>query len=196
MYYQEEKSGNSSYIISQYHYPSSSFPASGRRAISVSNGDIRAAIDCDYQAAKATCAIVPHGEAVCETWSFIVLTYDGIEMAAYMDGIRKTAVSGALQFPVIDWPTYIGHANYAAHNTPPRFFSGIIDDVCIYDNALSSEEIDSLFRDGGWTSSTPGVIENVFPISKDATLFYHEYPEKSDLHVVEPLFDIGFAHRK
>ncbi len=77
-------------------------------------------------------------------WYFAVGTYDNAsgEMKLYLDGVevasRTHAVGGALDTdPAV--PAAIG-----ANGTAERFFNGILDDVRIYDYALSAGEIADL----------------------------------------------------
>jgi hypothetical protein len=76
-------------------------------------------------------------------WHFIAGTYDGDTMRSYVDGVfdRKAYVwikGIAYNF---DKNLFIGHSP-----TSSSFFKGKIDDLRVYNRALSESEIDSLYK--------------------------------------------------
>jgi PKD repeat protein len=74
-------------------------------------------------------------------WVHVAATYDGNTARLYINGQPDriyTEVSGPIQQN--DKPVYIGGSQF--YN---RYFDGVIDEVHIYNNALSAEEILSLF---------------------------------------------------
>jgi hypothetical protein len=83
---------------------------------------------------------------VTDRWYFAVGTYDSAsgDMKLYLDGVEVAsgshAVGGAVDVdPSV--PVAIG-----ANGTAERFFNGILDDVRVYDRALSSDEIAELAK--------------------------------------------------
>ncbi|HUT28853.1 MAG TPA: S8 family serine peptidase [Sedimentisphaerales bacterium] len=82
-------------------------------------------------------------------WNHIVVTWDGSAMQAYLDGFR----SGHTQLflgPINSTtkPAVIGcNAGYAG-GTGGDYFCGTVDDVRIYERALSAEEIQQLYQEG------------------------------------------------
>jgi hypothetical protein len=71
-------------------------------------------------------------------WHFLALTYDGSYLRAYIDGTKtlEQSVTGALQ---TGSATNIGYF-------PSYYANGFIDDVRIYNRALSATEIKNLFN--------------------------------------------------
>ena len=69
------------------------------------------------------------------TWSYYACTYDGTTLKMYRNGslVASTALSGSIVVPGTD--TLIGDM------TSGHYFSGSIDDVRIYNRALTSYEI-------------------------------------------------------
>lgn len=76
-------------------------------------------------------------------WHFLSFTYDGANLIAYIDGAQttSTAVSGAL---TTGSATNIGYL-------PGYLANGFIDDVRIYDRALTSGEIERLYKSRKFT---------------------------------------------
>jgi hypothetical protein len=69
-------------------------------------------------------------------WTHVALTYDGAAMRLYVNGVLATsrATVGALQTTTS--PLWIGG------NSPwGEYFQGLIDDVRVYDRALSQADI-------------------------------------------------------
>jgi len=73
-----------------------------------------------------------------------IMNYDGSQMAIYINGSLDTseAFTGSISTTTDD--VYIG-------NTPDGDnFMGLIDDIRIYDRALSAAEIEALYHEDGW----------------------------------------------
>lgn len=89
---------------------------------------------------EATGSIPPMGE-----WTHLVATYDGSSVKVYFNGavVAETAASGKMT--VSDGPLFIGNK----HSTAPAGdeFNGMMDDVRIYNRALSASEIIALGGD-------------------------------------------------
>jgi len=91
---------------------------------------------------SAHTAIVPN------TWYFIVAIWEkGDKLSLYLDGILADTLS------VPDEPLGIQASLYFSsigsyNQSAGAFFTGMIDDIRIYDRALSGNEIDSLFSEG------------------------------------------------
>jgi gliding motility-associated-like protein len=72
-------------------------------------------------------------------WHLFIGTYDGSISSLYIDGVLS--VSANAEFTIGNDENFrIGSDSFLS------FFNGTIDDVCIYNRALSSEEILSLFN--------------------------------------------------
>jgi len=78
-------------------------------------------------------------------WHHLVGTYDGIAAKLYIDGELK-AISGPKNYTIVndDTPLGIGQEITGASG----HFSGLIDNVGIYNRALSLEEVQMLYKHG------------------------------------------------
>ena len=77
-------------------------------------------------------------------WTHVAGTYNGTIMKIYINGTlaNSIAVSGAIK--TNDYPLWIGDNS----QVPDRYFNGLIDEVTIYNRALSAEEIKSDYKEG------------------------------------------------
>jgi len=90
-------------------------------------------------------------------WHHVCGTYDGQEIRLYIDGVIDAAQVSTEPIPVNTHKVYIGKNQ----ETPGHHWDGLIDDVRIYDYALSYAEIRELFFGlvGHWKlDETEGVI--------------------------------------
>ncbi len=80
-----------------------------------------------------------------QVWTHIAVTFDGVSQAIYINGAKigedpaDFTSLGDVQNPYV-----IGWANM----WESRFFNGIIDEVAVYDQALSTSKIDELYQRG------------------------------------------------
>jgi hypothetical protein len=75
------------------------------------------------------------------TWQHLVATYDGVTKRVYIDGVEAAAVAEANPLPYDNMPMKIGCDD---NNPEGEFYSGVLDDLQIYDRALSAQEIAAL----------------------------------------------------
>ena len=75
-------------------------------------------------------------------WHFIALTYDGTTAKLYADG--KLVSSGAKNWNLVPYECYIGEQV----NNGPEYWNGSVDDVRIYNRALSASDISALQAGG------------------------------------------------
>jgi len=81
-------------------------------------------------------------------WHHVLITYANPTLTIYIDNeIDYTNTSFILQ-SVNNGPLLIGDDNLP--NTYERFFNGVVDEVRIYDRALSVSEVQTLFEANGW----------------------------------------------
>ncbi|MHC4499232.1 MAG: LamG-like jellyroll fold domain-containing protein, partial [Planctomycetota bacterium] len=79
------------------------------------------------------------------TWYHIVGTWNGTNASIYIDGVIRANDSWSGTLGTNSAPLGIGaHSNNGVSWS--NYFNGIIDDVRIYDQALSAEEIQQLYR--------------------------------------------------
>jgi hypothetical protein len=72
-------------------------------------------------------------------WQHIAVSYDGSTLKTYIDGEQTNSHSVSLSIEFYD---YIIGRNHGGS----KYFKGSIDDVRVYDRALSADEIKSLYR--------------------------------------------------
>ena len=86
-----------------------------------------------------------------DRWHYVAVTWDGTVVKFYLDGIpdgifNKTSKINANNLTLrIGGPHIEGDGAYAT-----LFFSGIIDDIQIYNRALTEAEIQAFYRESGW----------------------------------------------
>ncbi len=78
-------------------------------------------------------------------WTHAIIISSGSMITVYRDGFLETQVNGSTSHA----STFvIGESRYN-----DRFFSGKIDDIRIYNRALTEAEIQALYHEGGWTGN-------------------------------------------
>ena len=79
-----------------------------------------------------------------DTWTHIVVTYDGETKALYINGKLEDRVEDYNSQITVDRPLEIGrHANTSYRN----YFNGQIDELRIYKNVISEQEVQNLYQD-------------------------------------------------
>ncbi|GEM_PF-3704299 len=96
-------------------------------------------------------------------WSQVVAMWDGTAniMALYLDGqvVGSTAaIDSVVSMP--DRPLYLGFVGDGP-------FDGELDDIRIYNRALSATKIDSLYHEGGWAAPPEPAIVSISDILSD-----------------------------
>ncbi|WP_245903019.1 LamG-like jellyroll fold domain-containing protein [Salinigranum rubrum] len=77
------------------------------------------------------------------TWTHGVMTYDGSQVCVYVDAGTPDCFAQSGSIPASDDPTYLG-ASTGDSGGVDRFWDGQIDEVRIYDRALSESEVQTL----------------------------------------------------
>ncbi len=77
------------------------------------------------------------------TWVHIGATYDGVHQRLYVDGLRVDTHPGTLQKHDAEL-LYIGRCGAMDWNFT---FTGVLDDVRVYNRALSGQEIGRLYQE-------------------------------------------------
>lgn len=85
------------------------------------------------------------------TWSHVASTYDGATMRVYLNGSEVGSVNHVGGIFVTPHPVVIGKNDREPNplGYPTSYLSGLIDDVSIYNRALSASEIQSIYNAGG-----------------------------------------------
>ncbi|MEK7532245.1 MAG: LamG domain-containing protein [Patescibacteria group bacterium] len=79
-------------------------------------------------------------------WYHIVCSYDGTNLGAYLNGNLETTIVAAT--PSTGNSSFFIGAGGSNGDTPGGYFDGAIDDVRIYNRALSADEIKRLYNMG------------------------------------------------
>ena len=81
-------------------------------------------------------------------WNHAVITYDGTEADVYINGVY--ANSKTITLNTADSTVIIGDTIYSPTN---RYFAGSIDDVRVYNRALSASEVTQIYNEGAGTKT-------------------------------------------
>ncbi|NOG46832.1 MAG: hypothetical protein HND50_16440 [Calditrichaeota bacterium] len=79
-------------------------------------------------------------------WLHALATYDGVNMKIYINGVLENIKSTDTEININNnKPIIIGNSSGGI-----RPFDGAIDDIRIYNRALTEDEIQTLYHEGGW----------------------------------------------
>ncbi len=78
-------------------------------------------------------------------WSFLAATYDGTTVKLYVNGVLKASQAAPTpgDLPATTGDIYIGMPQYSNHS-----FLGMLDEVALFDRALSAGEISQQYQNG------------------------------------------------
>jgi len=79
-------------------------------------------------------------------WNHIAVTANSTNLFFYIDGVQDEVIIGVNVYGVSDYKLWIGSDEFAE-----TFFEGIIDEVAIYNRALTSDEIQQHYYNGAHT---------------------------------------------
>ncbi|MFY0599432.1 MAG: VCBS repeat-containing protein [Cyclobacteriaceae bacterium] len=99
-------------------------------------------------------------------WHHGVSTFDGSTMKLYLDGVmiaESTGHSGDIFFDDVVGNMQIGFVNADGL----RYFTGDIDDIRMHNNAITAEDVQSLYSEGGWPL-IPDPIVTYYPFNNNA----------------------------
>ncbi len=84
------------------------------------------------------------------TWTHVALTFDGSTAKAYVNGVPTRTISGLSgSMPALFTPVKIGsRSDFITSFDPGQRFNGLIDEVEVFDRALSVSEIQEIFDAG------------------------------------------------
>lgn len=115
-----------------------------------------------------------------KVWSHIVGIFDGSNVKTFVNGRLESTVPFSGSIDLNDNSLFIG-----AGDSTQYFFNGKIDDVKVYNRALSDQEILDLFAEGSLVISPPlGTVPS--PVTADASIF-------NDLESGEVMFQFDFG---
>lgn len=93
---------------------------------------------------KAAIPVVPRDETadIVERWSFVAFVKRGDEFATFLDGEPVAVEATGMSSIVSSAPMVFGRSDY----WKSQYFTGILDEVRLYDEALTEKEIQELYR--------------------------------------------------
>ncbi len=84
-----------------------------------------------------------------DTWCQVSVTWDGFSLKYYLNGSPDGTYTSSGSIPDISRNIYIGKVDNGT-----AFFNGSIDDIRVYNRALSVSEISSLYHENGYADLT------------------------------------------
>lgn len=87
------------------------------------------------------------------TWTHLASTYNGSRLKIYVNGELVNSLSVKRPVCVNDNPLAVGAKYVPANNSNMNFVAGMLDDVRVYDNALSASRIRTLMGAGPATDT-------------------------------------------
>jgi hypothetical protein len=107
-------------------------------------------------------------------WHMVSATADLDSLRFYVDGVMKKSTGlGVTSFGSTTYNFNIGGGGI--FDPTGNYFSGSIDDIRIYNRALTQIEIDMLFHEGGWDPNTTSV-EGITSLIPQIVKLYQAYP--------------------
>jgi hypothetical protein len=80
-------------------------------------------------------------------WAFVAMTYDGVNKRLYFDGALDA--TGAQTGTIVATANNTNIASVDVGGTPRREWDGLLDDIRLYDRALSLAELQTMFASKG-----------------------------------------------
>jgi hypothetical protein len=114
-----------------------------------------------FQSAAAICiggtwSAASFGTLSGNTWYHLTASFDGTALKAYVNGVLITSTAAA---GVPD--AEVGTLKFGRHSTAAQFFAGTVDDVRVYNRALTVEEIQKAMQGDPLLASNPQPAPNV-----------------------------------
>ena len=131
-----------------------------------------------------------------DQWHHVAGVYDGTEARIYIDGELDASQLASGQINASDYDLYIGE-NAQAFG---RFWNGFIDDVRIYDRALSEEEIQIVMTGVDISPELaykPNPADEAIDVSRDTVLSWSpgEFADKHDVYFGTNSDSVSYANR-
>jgi len=94
-----------------------------------------------------------------EQWHQIFVTYDGVNIAFYVDGIQEVNSPSSGQINTNNWGVWIGSNAQAVQDGNDCYFAGLIDEVKVYEIGLPQEKVLEIYKAEGGSSSCAYYLE-------------------------------------
>lgn len=109
-------------------------------------------------------------------WHHVAGVYDGSKLYIYFDGELSASTPASGSIKTNDQPVYIG----GNAENPGREWKGLIDEVAIFDHALSEDEITQLYRIGTASPTADPTLQRlVSAVGKAKALIKEQQPEEA-----------------
>ena len=92
-------------------------------------------------------------------WHYAVVTYDGSVLRLYVDGQQVASLNTNNAIPDYNWDTPLTIGKTALPNVNGHYFIGDIDEVRVYNRALTAQEVSDAYNNGVFSSD--GLIEDI-----------------------------------
>jgi regulation of enolase protein 1 (concanavalin A-like superfamily) len=125
-------------------------------------------------------------------WHHVAGVYDGTQGIIYIDGVLDAAQAATGQINASDFNLYIGENEQATG----RYWNGLIDDVRLYNRALSQTEIQQVILNiPPSLSSNPNPEDKETDVPRDVILSWKpgEYADKHDVYFGTVFDDVNDA---
>jgi len=115
-----------------------------------------------------------------DTWMHIAATYDGITIRLYINGVEENTVVESFDIGITPNKLTIG-----AEADETDFFEGSLDDLRIYNYALSSTEISDLQT--AWSPTVPATVNNGagYALDFDGTDDFIDFGNSSSVNITD-----------
>ncbi len=126
-----------------------------------------------------------------DTWYHLALTYDGATASLYVNGELLLAEGKT-------WNLNLSRAHIGRQiNDAPEFWHGIVDDVRIYNHALSQKEVQDAMIGTPELSAAPAPEDEAIDVVRDVTLSWTpgQFAVTHDVYVGQVFADVDSADR-
>ncbi len=136
------------------------------------------------------------GEAAAGPWAHVAATYDGATLKLYVDGVLQSGVAAPLPYDSTE-DLYIGGDPGGISGW--SWYIGLVDDVYIFDQALTDEEIAEVMRGPvqAELASNPIPIQGAVDEPQDTALRWTagQFAATHDVYLGKTLADVDSAGR-
>ncbi|HCO92749.1 MAG TPA: hypothetical protein DIU00_02160 [Phycisphaerales bacterium] len=168
-------------------------------------GEIRLRFRLKTEGQSTTTLIAGSGPLVTDEWQHATATWDGSTMRLYLNGeeVGNVANTGTAVATNPDVSASIGSqpSDAFAPATPDhveKYFDGLIDDVRLYNEALTAERLEGIMEGEGYPfASSPDPADGTFHEDTWVTLSWSpgDFAESHDVYLGNELSDVNEATR-
>lgn len=99
-------------------------------------------------------------------WTHVAVTYDRVagQGRVYINGVLRTTTAVGSYTPRTTYKLYFGNVPF-----DPNFFRGLLDEISIYDHALTSNEVAAVFAAGAAGKCPPAPVSPTFAMEMSSS---------------------------